>query len=96
MCNGRGVFTRDIRSNARGHQIDAHPVNNPTRRYCLETRMRLNLSWASHFLSGALVVLIVAFLALSIGAPLEGEFTCSGAPRRRKYRLSAGHWAKRR
>jgi Phosphodiester glycosidase len=42
--------------------------------------MRLNLSWASHFLSGALVVLIVAFLALSIGAPLEGEFTCSGRP----------------
>ena len=38
-----------------------------------------NLSWASHFLSGALVVPIAALLAFSI-APLEGEFTCSGRP----------------
>jgi len=37
------------------------------------------LSWASHFLSGALVVPIVALLAFSI-APLEGETTCSGRP----------------
>ena len=42
--------------------------------------MRLNLSWASHFLSGALVVPVVALLAFSIGAPREGEFTCSGRP----------------
>jgi hypothetical protein len=42
--------------------------------------MRLNLSWASHFLSGALVVPIAALLALSIGVPLEGELTCSGRP----------------
>ena len=41
--------------------------------------MSLNLSWASHFLSGALVVAVAALLAFSIGAPpLEGEFTCSG------------------
>jgi hypothetical protein len=38
-----------------------------------------NLSWASHFLSGALVVPIGALLAFSI-APLEGETTCSGRP----------------
>ena len=42
--------------------------------------MSLNLSWASHFFSGALVVAVVALLAFSIGAPLEGEFTCSGRP----------------
>jgi phosphodiester glycosidase len=42
--------------------------------------MGLNLSWASHFVSGALVVPIGALLAFSIGAPLEGEFTCSGRP----------------
>jgi len=42
--------------------------------------MRLYLSWASHFLSGVLVVPIGALLAFSIGAPLEGEFTCSGRP----------------
>ena len=43
--------------------------------------MSLNLSWASHFLSGALVVAVAALLAFSIGAPpLEGEFTCSGRP----------------
>jgi hypothetical protein len=44
-------------------------------------RMSLNLSLASHFLSGALVVAVVAVLAFSTGAPpLEGEFTCSGRP----------------
>jgi len=37
-------------------------------------RMLSNLSWASHFLSGALVVLLAALLALSI------ESTCSGQP----------------
>src|SRR5262249_6204865 len=42
-------------------------------------RMVSNLSWASHFLSGALVVPIGALLAFSI-APLEGGFTCSGRP----------------
>ena len=43
--------------------------------------MSLNLSWASHFLSGALVVAVAALLAFFIGAPpLEGEFTCSGRP----------------
>src|SRR5277367_378702 len=42
--------------------------------------MRPNLSWASHFLSGALVIPVVALVALSIGAPLEGETTCSGRP----------------
>ena len=42
--------------------------------------MSLNLSCASYFLSGALVVAVVALLAFSIGAPLEGEFTCSGRP----------------
>jgi hypothetical protein len=42
--------------------------------------MRLNLSSASYFLSGALVVSIAALLAFSIGPPLEGEFTCSGRP----------------
>jgi hypothetical protein len=42
--------------------------------------MRLNLSWASHFLTGAIVIPIGVLLALSIGAPLEGEFTCSGRP----------------
>jgi len=36
------------------------------------------LSLASYFLSGALVVSIGALLVFSIGAPLEGEFTCSG------------------
>jgi hypothetical protein len=38
--------------------------------------MRLNLSWANHFL----VVPVVALLAFTIGAPSEGEFTCSGRP----------------
>jgi hypothetical protein len=43
--------------------------------------MRLSLSVASHFLSGALVIAVGALLAFSIGAPpLEGEFTCSGRP----------------
>ena len=42
--------------------------------------MRLNLSWASHLLSGVLVVAIGALLAFAIGTPLEGEFTCSGRP----------------
>jgi hypothetical protein len=42
--------------------------------------MRLNLSWASHLLSGALVVAVGALLAFSIGAPSEGEFMCSGRP----------------
>src|SRR5215813_1696861 len=42
--------------------------------------MSLNLSWASHFLSGALVVAVGALLAFSMGAPLEGGFTCSGRP----------------
>jgi hypothetical protein len=42
--------------------------------------MRLYISWASHFLSGALVVAIGALLVFSIGAPLEGGFTCSGRP----------------
>ena len=41
--------------------------------------MRLELSWASHLLSGALVVPI-AVLAFSIGARLAGETTCSGRP----------------
>jgi hypothetical protein len=42
--------------------------------------MRLNLTWASQFLSGALVVSIAALVAFSIGTPFEGEFTCSGRP----------------
>jgi hypothetical protein len=42
--------------------------------------MRLNLTWASQFLSGVLVVSTAALVAFSIGAPLEGEFTCSGRP----------------
>jgi hypothetical protein len=42
--------------------------------------MRLKLSWASHLLSGALVVPIAALLAFSIGARLAGETTCSGRP----------------
>jgi Phosphodiester glycosidase len=42
--------------------------------------MRLNLSWASHFLSAALVVAVVALLAFSNRVPLEGKFTCSGRP----------------
>jgi hypothetical protein len=42
--------------------------------------MRLKLSWASHFLSGALVIPIGALLAFSVGVPLEGETTCSGRP----------------
>jgi Phosphodiester glycosidase len=42
--------------------------------------MRLNLSWASQFLSGALVFTIGALLMLSKGAPPEGVFTCSGRP----------------
>ena len=42
--------------------------------------MRLNLSWASYFFSGALVIPIGALLAFVIGPPLEGEFTCSGRP----------------
>jgi hypothetical protein len=37
------------------------------------------LTWASHFLSGAVVVPVAALLALSI-APLKGGFTCSGRP----------------
>jgi len=37
------------------------------------------LSWASHFLSGVLVVPVGALLAFSI-APLEGETTCSDRP----------------
>jgi hypothetical protein len=41
---------------------------------------RMSLPWASHFFSAALVVAVVALLAFSIGAPLEGEFTCSGRP----------------
>jgi hypothetical protein len=40
--------------------------------------MRLYLSLASHFLSGAVVVPIAALLAFSVGASLEG--TCSGRP----------------
>src|SRR5215475_12893174 len=43
-------------------------------------RMRLSLSLVSYFLSGALVVPIAALLAFSMGASLEGEFTCSGRP----------------
>jgi hypothetical protein len=42
--------------------------------------MRLNLPWASFLLSGLLVIPLGALLALSIGVPLEGEFTCSGRP----------------
>jgi Phosphodiester glycosidase len=42
--------------------------------------MRLKLSWASHFLSGALVIPLGALLAFSIGVPLEGANTCSGRP----------------
>src|SRR3954467_14780420 len=38
-----------------------------------------NLSWASHFLSGALVIPVGALLALSM-VPLEGETTCSERP----------------
>src|SRR5262252_1258736 len=30
LTDSRGIFTRDIKRNARGSQIDAHPVNNPT------------------------------------------------------------------
>jgi hypothetical protein len=41
--------------------------------------MRLNLSWASHFLSGALVLATGALFVILM-APLEGEFTCSGRP----------------
>ena len=41
--------------------------------------MRLNLSFASHFLSGALVVAVGALFVFSM-APLEGEFACSGRP----------------
>ena len=43
-------------------------------------RMRLKLSWASHFLSGALVIPIGALFAFSIGVPLEDANTCSGRP----------------
>jgi hypothetical protein len=42
--------------------------------------MRRELSWASYFLSGALVIPIGALLAFSVGVPLEGETTCSGRP----------------
>jgi hypothetical protein len=42
--------------------------------------MRRELSWASYFLSGALVIPIGALLAFSVGGPLEGETTCSGRP----------------
>jgi Phosphodiester glycosidase len=42
--------------------------------------MRLTLTWASQLLSGALVVSTAALVAFSVGAPLEGEFTCSGRP----------------
>src|SRR5690242_21384983 len=42
--------------------------------------MRLILSWASHFLSGALVVAVGALITFSIGAPSESEFMCSGRP----------------
>jgi hypothetical protein len=41
--------------------------------------MHLRLSWVSHFLSGAVVVSIGAFIAFTIGVPLE-EITCSGRP----------------
>ena len=30
LTDSRGILTRDIKRNARGSQIDAHPVNNPT------------------------------------------------------------------
>ena len=42
--------------------------------------MRRELSWASCFLSGALVIPVAALLAFSVGVPLEGETTCSGRP----------------
>jgi hypothetical protein len=42
--------------------------------------MRLNLPWASHLLSGILVISVGALVAISTGAPLEGESTCSGRP----------------
>ena len=42
--------------------------------------MRLYLSLASHFLSGAVVVPIATLLAFSMGGFLEGGFTCSGRP----------------
>jgi hypothetical protein len=40
--------------------------------------MRLKLSWASYFLSGAVVIPIAALLAFSV--EVEGETTCSGRP----------------
>src|SRR5262245_2219585 len=42
--------------------------------------MRQILWWSSYLLSGALVVLIGALLALSVGAPLRGGFACLGRP----------------
>jgi Phosphodiester glycosidase len=42
--------------------------------------MRLSLSLASHFLSGAVVVPLAALLAFSIEASLESGSTCSGRP----------------
>src|SRR6516225_5243967 len=42
--------------------------------------MRLSLSVASYFLSGALVIAVGALLVFSLGAPTEGAFTCSGRP----------------
>jgi hypothetical protein len=55
----------------------AHGQQRDVTRY---QRMSLNPSWASHFFSGALVLAVVPLLAFSIGAPLEGEFTCAGRP----------------
>ena len=42
--------------------------------------MRLSLSVASHFLSGALVIAVGALLVFTLGAPTEGALTCSGRP----------------
>jgi len=42
--------------------------------------MRLSISVASHFLSGALVIAVGALLVFTLGAPTEGALTCSGRP----------------
>ncbi len=48
------------------------------REFLFVKRMRLKLSWASYFLSGAVVIPIGALLAFSVG--VEGETACSGRP----------------
>jgi hypothetical protein len=59
--------------------IPSQPNGNGQAVSARRQRMVPNLSWASHFLSGALVVPIGALLAFPI-APLEGGFKCSGRP----------------